>query len=88
MSTLDCLINFSHPTEKTVKSATRVTDLVCQRRQIDVFLPHTPIHTQTHTHRPVTLSRRLFSVSDAGMNHIKMETWQKTQNERLGNMSY
>lgn len=32
----DCLINFSQPARKTVKSATRVTDLVCQiDRKID-----------------------------------------------------
>lgn len=54
---------------KTVRSATSVTDPVCQKRGIHVFLTST--YTLTQTHRPVTVAHRLFCVSDVGMNHIK-----------------
>lgn len=72
-----------HPTNrKGSQSVTIVTDLGCQRRQIDVSQEY------QHTYRSVTVARGLFRVSDAGMNHIKTATWQKTQNERLTSITY
>lgn len=84
--TVDCL-DFSQPTEQNSQ--------VCHQRdrsglseEKDTCLSHKHTHTLRWTHRPVTVAHRLFCVSDAEMNHIKTETWQKTHNERLRNISY